>query len=67
MLILFENERTTKSFVDFIRNKENENKETLEIDIEISGNYPYNDFSVWKEDIEKGRPPFPTHIIMKLN
>ena len=67
LLIPFENKRTKKSFVDSLRNKENENKETLEIDIEISGNYPYNEFSVWKEDIEKGRPPFPTHIIMKLN
>ena len=67
LLIPFENKRTKKSFVDSLRNKENENKETLEIDIEISGNYPYNEFNVWKEDIEKGRPPFPTHIIMKLN
>lgn len=56
-----------KSFIEnadgFCKEFPNENEDSLEICIELSGIYPYNEFSVWKEDIKKGRPPFPTRII----
>ena len=59
LLIPFENKRTKKSFVDSLRNKENENKETLEIDIEISGNYPIMSLVFGRKISKKGARHFP--------
>lgn len=43
-------------FVKIYENSANENDDYLEVCIELSGIYPYNRLSVWKEDIEKRAP-----------